>query len=219
MCVYIYIYLHAPEDAERRGGGREDDVVGRVGGDERGGDRLQVRDEDRLGLARHLGVTLRERDVLVHVERVRLAARARGWPLQDIRLLQSYCVRANHPCLAPPRLHCSHYYNTIARPLRNIRSPHNPPFVCHILQHPFCMPYTIHNWYRQYPVKANAGANQRPSRAGALAPPEGRARRGQVHGSRCDLAFARDCHHQYCMVYGIHREGRWRGVYCAMGVQ
>ena len=33
------------------------------------------------------------------------------------------------------------------------------------------------------------------------------------------LAFARYCHHQYCMVYGINRGGRWRGVYCAMGGQ
>jgi len=33
------------------------------------------------------------------------------------------------------------------------------------------------------------------------------------------LAFTRYCHHQYCMVYGIQREDRWRDVYCAMGVQ
>jgi len=34
-----------------------------------------------------------------------------------------------------------------------------------------------------------------------------------------NLAFTRYCHHQYFMVYGIHRRGRWGGVYCAMGVQ
>jgi len=35
----------------------------------------------------------------------------------------------------------------------------------------------------------------------------------------CDLAFTRYCLHQYCMVYGIQKEGRWEGVYCAMVVQ
>jgi len=34
-----------------------------------------------------------------------------------------------------------------------------------------------------------------------------------------NLAFARYCQHQYCMVYGIHKEGRWEGVYCTMVVQ
>ena len=33
------------------------------------------------------------------------------------------------------------------------------------------------------------------------------------------LAFTRYCHHRYCMVYGIKRGGRWRGVYCPMVVQ
>ena len=33
------------------------------------------------------------------------------------------------------------------------------------------------------------------------------------------LAFTRYCLHQYCMVYGIQKEGRWEGVYCAMVVQ
>ena len=32
------------------------------------------------------------------------------------------------------------------------------------------------------------------------------------------LAFTRSCYHQYCMMYGIRRGGRWRGVYCAMAV-
>jgi len=45
------------------------------------------------------------------------------WPLQDIRLLQSFNARANHPLLAPPHLHCPHYCNAIARRLRNTRSP------------------------------------------------------------------------------------------------
>ena len=55
------------------------------------------------------------------------------WPLQDIRLQQSVCARANHPFLAPPHLHCPHDCYTIARLLRNIRSPPNHPFVCHTL--------------------------------------------------------------------------------------
>jgi len=33
------------------------------------------------------------------------------------------------------------------------------------------------------------------------------------------LAFTRYCHNQYCMVYVIQREGRWKGVYCAMVVK
>jgi len=31
----------------------------------------------------------------------------------------------------PLYLHCSHYYNTIARPMRNIRPPPDPPCVCY----------------------------------------------------------------------------------------
>jgi len=34
-------------------------------------------------------------------------------------------VNPNHPFIAPPRLHCRHYCNTIAQLLRNIRPP--PP--------------------------------------------------------------------------------------------
>ena len=52
------------------------------------------------------------------------------WPLQDIRLLQRFCARSNHPILAPPHLHCPHECNTIAQLLRNIRPPSNPPCVC-----------------------------------------------------------------------------------------
>jgi len=33
--------------------------------------------------------------------------------------------------VSPPPLHCQHNCNTIARPLCNVRSPPNPPFVCH----------------------------------------------------------------------------------------
>ena len=53
------------------------------------------------------------------------------WLLQDIRLLQSFCGRANHPFLAPPYLQSPYYCNTIARLLRNIRRPADPPLVCH----------------------------------------------------------------------------------------
>jgi len=34
-----------------------------------------------------------------------------------------------------------------------------------------------------------------------------------------NLAFTRYCHHQYCMVYGIQKGGRWGGACCEMGVQ
>ena len=50
--------------------------------------------------------------------------------------VKSFCARANHHFLAPPHLHCPHCCNTVTRPLRNIRSPPNPPFVCYT-------PYTI----------------------------------------------------------------------------
>ena len=33
------------------------------------------------------------------------------------------------------------------------------------------------------------------------------------------LDFTRYCQHQYCMVYGIQKGGRWLGVYCATVVQ
>jgi len=33
----------------------------------------------------------------------------------------------------------------------------------------------------------------------------------QERGVRLGLAFTRYCHHQYCMVYGINRGGRWEG--------
>jgi len=34
-----------------------------------------------------------------------------------------------------------------------------------------------------------------------------------------NLAFTRYCHHQYGMVYGIQKGGRWGVVYCAIDVQ
>ena len=62
-----------------------------------------------------------------------LPCAAYPWPLQDIRLPQSVCARANHPFLTPPHLHCPHYCNIIARRLRNIRPP------------PTTFLYAIHN--------------------------------------------------------------------------
>jgi len=47
-------------------------------------------------------------------------------------LLRGFCARINHPFIAPSHLHCPHYCNTMARLLRNIRRPTDPPFVCHI---------------------------------------------------------------------------------------
>jgi len=57
------------------------------------------------------------------------------WPLQDIVLLRIFCARINHSFIAHSHLHCPHYCNAIARLLRNIRSPHDPPFVCHAHYH------------------------------------------------------------------------------------
>jgi len=47
----------------------------------------------------------------------------------------------------PPRLHCPHCCNTIARRMRNIRAPTRPPS---------CMSYTIQYGQWQYRVKANS---------------------------------------------------------------
>ena len=52
-------------------------------------------------------------------------------PLQDVVSLQSFIVGVNHPCIAPTHLQSLPYFNTIARALRNIRPPTDPPFVCH----------------------------------------------------------------------------------------
>jgi len=63
--------------------------------------------------------------------RTRLAV----WPLQDIVLLRSFCARINHSFIAHSHLHCPHYCNAIARLLRNIRSPPDPPLVCRAHYH------------------------------------------------------------------------------------
>jgi len=57
------------------------------------------------------------------------------WPLQDIRLLQSLYARASRPFPAPPHLCCPQYCNTIARRLRNIRSPPPPPPLSYAIHH------------------------------------------------------------------------------------
>jgi len=48
------------------------------------------------------------------------------WPLQDIRLLQSFYADEYPLLLAPPHVHCPHHCNTIARLSRNTRSPPTP---------------------------------------------------------------------------------------------
>jgi len=53
------------------------------------------------------------------------------WPLQDSVSLRSFRARVNHPFKPPSHLHCPDYCNAIARPLRNIRRPPDPPCVCH----------------------------------------------------------------------------------------
>jgi len=53
------------------------------------------------------------------------------WPLQDNVSLQGCCARANRPNIAPPHLHCPHYYNSIARLLRNKRLLPEPSIVRH----------------------------------------------------------------------------------------
>ena len=47
--------------------------------------------------------------------------------------------------------------------------------------------------------------------ASAVSPTK--ATSGIVHmpNRDCDLAFTRYCHHQYCMMYGIKKRGRWGG--------
>jgi len=67
-------------------------------------------------------------------ERTHTHAHQLLWPLQEIRLLQSFYARVNHLFLAPPHLHCPLWCKTIARLLGSIRPP---------LQPLVCMPYTI----------------------------------------------------------------------------
>jgi len=64
-----------------------------------------------------------------------LARITRGWPLQGIVLLRGCCARIDLPFIAPSHLHCPHGCNTIAIPLRNIRPPSEPLFVCHTPYH------------------------------------------------------------------------------------
>jgi len=96
------------------------------------------------------------------------------------------------------------------------------------------MPYTIQYWQWQYRVKANAQLSHQfvcylellalevgiERRVRVLL---GSQRRGVEEFAAAEqgwaLAFTRYCHHQYRVVYGIKREGRWAGVYCAMVVQ
>jgi len=74
-------------------------------------------------------------------------------PLQDIVSLQRFIVNVYHPFITPPICNAYPACNTIARLLRNIRPPHRSPL---------CIPYTIHNWWWQYCVKANLqGSGQR----------------------------------------------------------
>ena len=58
-------------------------------------------------------------------------------PLQEIRLLQGYCARINHPIIPPAHLHFTPWCNTIARLLDSIRLPFRPPVR---------MLYTIQYW-------------------------------------------------------------------------
>jgi len=61
----------------------------------------------------------------------------------------------NHPLIAPRQLHCPHdcnSCNTIAILLRDIRSPHDHPFVCHT----YFVCYTPYNIVWQHRPKAKA---------------------------------------------------------------
>jgi len=53
-------------------------------------------------------------------------------PLQEIVSPPSFIVGVYHPFIAPTHLQRLPYYNTIARPSRNVRPATVPPFVCHI---------------------------------------------------------------------------------------
>jgi len=58
---------------------------------------------------------------------------ASTWPSQDIVSLCSLHVGIHHALIAPSHLHCPHYCKTIARLLRKIRRPPDPPLVCYTL--------------------------------------------------------------------------------------
>jgi len=78
----------------------------------------------------------------------RTEVKIRVWPLPDIRLLRGSCAHINHPFTLNAHPQCPPSYNTIARPLGNIRLPFRPSV---------CMLYTIQYWYQQYLVKAKQG--------------------------------------------------------------
>jgi len=61
------------------------------------------------------------------------------------RVSQSFIVGVNHPCVAPTHLQSLPYCNTIARPVRNIRLPSDPLFVCHT---PYSPP-SLHHFVMQ----------------------------------------------------------------------
>jgi len=61
-----------------------------------------------------------------------------NWPSQDTLSIRGCFALINHPFMGPARLVCAHYCNIIARILRNIRPPLDPPFVGHT-------PYNVGN--------------------------------------------------------------------------
>ena len=56
---------------------------------------------------------------------------AAAQPYKNCVYLQSFIVGINHSFIAPPHLKILPYYIIIARPLRNIRPPADPSFLCH----------------------------------------------------------------------------------------
>ena len=53
------------------------------------------------------------------------------WPIQDMISHVFVCARINHPFIYPAHSHYPHYCNTIARLLRHVYPPPDPPFICH----------------------------------------------------------------------------------------
>jgi len=64
--------------------------------------------------------------------------RVLSWPIQDIRLLVFVCSRINRPFITPAHSDHQHYCNTIARLVRRIYPPPDPPSICYT-------PYNIGN--------------------------------------------------------------------------
>jgi len=74
-----------------------------------------------------------DRDVEPRRRALHDTRRETGWPLRKIISLESFIVGVNPPIITRPlRLQSLPYCNTIARPLRNIRSPTNPCYSCHV---------------------------------------------------------------------------------------